>query len=69
MDLFKIFGKIVIENYKANKSIDETTDKAENSSSRLGSAFSKIGNFIKEAFGRNEPKTFGTSLELSLIHI
>lgn len=43
MDLFKIFGKIAVENAEANGAIDETTDKAEDSKGRMGGAFEKIG--------------------------
>ena len=43
MDLFKIFGKIAVENAEANGAIDETTDKAEDSGSKIGGAFEKIG--------------------------
>lgn len=43
MELFKLFGTIAVNNDKANKSIDETTDKAENSHLKIGSAFGKIG--------------------------
>lgn len=41
--IFTLFGEVLIDNQKANQSIDETTKKAEKSSSRIGSAFSAIG--------------------------
>lgn len=43
MELFKILGTIAIDNQNANKGIDETTEKAEDSHSKISSAFSKIG--------------------------
>ncbi len=43
MELFKIFGKIAIDNSEANSSLDETKDKAEGAASKLGSAVTKIG--------------------------
>lgn len=41
--IFSLFGEVLIDNQKANQSIDETTKKAEKSGSRIGSAFSAIG--------------------------
>lgn len=41
--LFKLFGIIDVDNENANESIDSTTDKAEKSQSKMGSAFSAIG--------------------------
>ena len=43
MELFRLLGTVAIENSEANKAIDETTEKAESSHSRIGSAFEKIG--------------------------
>lgn len=43
MEIFKIFGIFAIDNASANHAIDETMDKAEESQSRIGSAFEKIG--------------------------
>ena len=40
--IFQLFGSIFIDNEKANKSIDDTTQKGEKSSSKLGKAFSTI---------------------------
>lgn len=41
--IFSLFGEVLIDNQKANQSIDETTKKAEKSGSRIGSVFSAIG--------------------------
>lgn len=40
--IFSVFGEILIDNTNADKSIDSTTEKAEKSSSKMGSAFSSI---------------------------
>lgn len=40
--IFSLFGEVMIDNTNANKSIDTTTEKAEKSGSKVGSAFSKI---------------------------
>lgn len=34
-ELFRLIGKVVVENDEANRKIDETADKAEKSESRL----------------------------------
>ncbi len=40
--ILSLFGTILIDNTAANKSIDTTTEKAEKSGSKVGSAFSSI---------------------------
>ena len=40
--ILSLFGTIMIDNTKANKSIDDTTSKAEKSGSKVGSAFGTI---------------------------
>ena len=40
--IFTVFGEYLIDNTKANKSIDDTTTKAEKSGSKVGSAFGTI---------------------------
>ena len=42
-NILSLFGTILIDNTKANDSIDNTTKKAENSGSKVGSAFAAIG--------------------------
>lgn len=42
MDVFKLKGTIEVDNDEANKSIDETTEKAKESEKQQSSAFSKI---------------------------
>lgn len=46
MKLFELLGSIVINNREANEEIDETTKKAEDSSSKIGKAFSTMGKGI-----------------------
>ena len=48
MELFKLFGTIAINNSDADKAIDDTTDKAEKSHSKVSSAFGKIGSAALE---------------------
>lgn len=43
MELFKLFGKIAVDNTEAKKSLDETTTKAKDSAQETESAFTKIG--------------------------
>lgn len=43
MDLFKLFGTIAINNEEANRALDDTAGKAEDSSKRTSSAFGAIG--------------------------
>ena len=43
MDLFKLLGTIAIDNKEANKALDDTSKKGEQSESKLKSAFSKMG--------------------------
>ena len=49
MELFKLFGTIAVENSDAKSAIDETTDHAEKSQSKISSAFGKIGNAAVKA--------------------
>ena len=47
MELFSLLGKIAIDNTEANKAIDDTSKKAEDSANETESAFSKIGGAAK----------------------
>ena len=40
--IFRVLGEIFVDNAAADKSIDATTEKAEKSGSKIGSAFSSI---------------------------
>ena len=46
MKLFELLGSIVVNNREANEEIDDTTKKAEDSSSKIGKAFSTMGRGI-----------------------
>lgn len=59
MELFRLLGTIAIENSEANKSMDETTEKAEKSESRMTSAFKKIGAAIVSYFAVDKIIAFG----------
>lgn len=43
MELFQLLGTIAINNAMANREIDETAEKAEQSEGRMGKAFKKVG--------------------------
>ena len=43
MDLFKLFGTIEIDNSKANQALDDTSQKGNNTQSKLSQAFSAVG--------------------------
>ena len=49
MEVFKILGRIAVSNEEANKKIEETGDKAEKTSSKMGSVFGNIGKFALKA--------------------
>ena len=47
MELFSLLGRIAIDNTEANKAIDDTSKKAEDSANETESAFAKIGGAAK----------------------
>ncbi len=57
--LFKIAGKIAVENAEANEAIDETTDKAEQGSESMSGSFKKIGGAIASYFAVDKIIDFG----------
>lgn len=57
--MFKILGKIAIDNSEANRSIDDTTGKVEHSESRMSTAFKKIGTAIVTYLAVDKIKDFG----------
>ena len=59
MELFQLLGTIAIDNTKANKTIDDTTGKAQKSESKMSSAFKKIGLAVAAAFTVDKIKDFG----------
>lgn len=62
MELFRLFGTIAVENKEANDAVDETTDKAENSESRITGAFKKIGAAVATYFAVDKIIEFGKSI-------
>lgn len=59
MELFKLFGRIAVENDEANEAIDETTGRAEESESRMSGAFQKIGAAVATYFAVDKIIDFG----------
>ena len=59
MELFKLFGTIAIQNADANEQIDDTTDRAKESESKISSASKKIGGVVATAFAVDKIKDFG----------
>lgn len=47
MELFKLFGRIAIDNTEANNALDETSQRASNTAGETESAFTKIGGVAK----------------------
>lgn len=48
--LFELFGTITIKNSDANKAIDDTTQKAQDSETKMSGAFKKIGEAVNQGF-------------------
>lgn len=48
--LFELFGTITIRNSDANKAIDDTTQKAQDSETKMSGAFKKIGEAVNQGF-------------------
>ena len=61
MELFKLFGKIVVENSEANENIDESTKKAQDSSESISGSFKKIGAAIATYITVDAIKEFGVT--------
>lgn len=59
MELFKLMGTIAIENGQAINAMDETTDHAEKSHSKIKSAFKKIGAVAAATFAVDKIVDFG----------
>lgn len=59
MELFKLLGTIAIDNDNANKAINDTTDKADSSESRISSAFKRIGAAVATFFAVDKIISFG----------
>jgi phage-related protein len=48
MELFRLFGKIAVDNTEANNALDETSARANDSANETESAFGKIGGVAKK---------------------
>lgn len=59
MEIFKLFGKIAVDNSEADKAIDETTGNVESAEPRMSKALKKIGAAIVAAFAVDKIKDFG----------
>ncbi len=59
MELFKLLGRIAVDNSEANRAIDDTVSHVQNTESRLGSTLKKIGGAVAAAFAVDKIKDFG----------
>lgn len=59
MEIFKLFGKIAVDNSEANKAIDETVGNVGNAEPSISKALKKIGAAIVAAFAVDKIKDFG----------
>lgn len=59
MEIFKLFGKIAVDNSEANRAIDETVGNVRNTEPRMSKALKKIGTAIVAAFAVDKIKDFG----------
>ena len=60
MELFKLFGSIIVDNDKANASIHKTEQVASNSSNAMSKAFKRLGGAIIAGFSVQKIKEFAT---------
>ena len=59
MEIFKLFGKIAVDNSEANRAIDETAGNVGNAEPRMTKALKKIGAAVVAAFAVDKIKDFG----------
>lgn len=62
MELFKLLGKIAVENSDANSAIDETTGRAEKAEGKMSNAFKKIGAAVATYFAADKIIDFGKEI-------
>ncbi|MDU4882997.1 hypothetical protein [uncultured Clostridium sp.] len=62
MELFTLFGRIATNADEANRDIDDVTDNAEKSESKMSAAFKKIGTAIATAFAVDKVIEFGKNM-------
>ena len=58
MEVFKLFGSILIDNTKANESLKKTDEVAENSGNKMSNTFKKVGAAVIAAFSVQKIKEF-----------
>jgi hypothetical protein len=61
MELFKLFGTILIDNDKANKSLSATEKQGQSTSDKLGTAFKKLGGILVTAFSVQKIMEFSSA--------
>ena len=59
MEIFKLFGKIAVDNSEANRAINETVGNVGNAEPRMSKALKKIGAAVVAAFAVDKIKDFG----------
>ena len=59
MEIFKLFGKIAVDNSEANRAINETVGNVGNAEPRMSKALKKIGAAVVVAFAVDKIKDFG----------
>ena len=62
MELFKLLGRIAVENSDANSAIDETTGRAEKAEGKMSTAFKKIGAAVATYFAADKIIDFGKEI-------
>lgn len=62
MELFKILGKIVVEDEEARQAIKNTAEEAEGGSDRMSGAFKKVGAAIAASFAVDKIIEFGKEI-------
>lgn len=61
MELFRLLGRIVIDNSEANSQIEESAYYAQKSQGKITKAFAKIGTAVAGAFAVDKIKDFGVA--------
>ena len=62
MELFKILGKIVVEDEEARQAIQNTAGEAEGAQDRMSGAFKKIGAAVATYFAADKIIEFGNEV-------
>ena len=59
MNIFELFGTIAVHNKSANKSIDETANRAKGLQTKMVGAFGKIGETVVDGYKKIEDGVVG----------